>query len=188
MESIYKYLMELGWMPLINITIVYPGEGTIPMNLISKKDLKEDSGLMQWAFNKYRKNYQESALMVKGGPLPGTLCPPTPPPLAPMGQPTPPKPMNNKNMIKINLQLRRTINVTGIHQAVDRKGGGYHQGGWFRGFLGCPQFLQDGAGCLGQQSCVFRAAMPLPRIWAGGLPMPGERKILERKPKSHEPS
>jgi uncharacterized protein len=66
MESIYKYLMELGWMPLINTTIVYPGEGTIPMNLISKKDLKEDSGLMQWAFNKYRKNYQESALMVKG--------------------------------------------------------------------------------------------------------------------------
>jgi hypothetical protein len=40
----------------------------------------------------------------------------------------------------------------------------------------------------GQQRCVLPTAMPLPRIWAGGLPMPGERKILERKPKSHEPA
>ena len=46
-------------------------------------------------------------LTVQPGSLPGTLCPPKPPPLAPMGQPTPYKPMNNQNMIKINPQLRR---------------------------------------------------------------------------------
>jgi hypothetical protein len=61
------------------------------------------------------------------------------------------------------------------------------RGGRFRGFFGSLHLLQGGAGCLGQRCCVFRAAMPLPRIWVDGLPMPGGKGCILTASKTGTP-
>jgi uncharacterized protein len=66
LDTIYEFLDDLCWLPLTNVTTVYPSEGTIPANLISGEDLYQDKNLMQWAFEKYMANYRESTPIVRG--------------------------------------------------------------------------------------------------------------------------
>lgn len=65
-DAIDCFLKELDWLPDTGIQISYPSDGSIPMDCVTEADLNQDKDLMQWAFERYRKDYGKSNAMVKG--------------------------------------------------------------------------------------------------------------------------
>jgi uncharacterized protein len=65
-EKIEMINKEMKTNGLSSIMISYPSEATIPLNLVSAKDLDEELGLLDWAFKKYDSDYSDADPMVKG--------------------------------------------------------------------------------------------------------------------------
>jgi uncharacterized protein len=66
LNAVGNFFKELKWLPEINVTTVYPSEGTIPANLVPENGLNEDKGMAQWATEKYGVDFDKSEAMVKG--------------------------------------------------------------------------------------------------------------------------
>jgi uncharacterized protein len=63
---INDFIKELTWLPVVNARTNYPSPHSIPIDMVSEEDLKQDKTIMQWAFEKYKTGFENSALMVKG--------------------------------------------------------------------------------------------------------------------------
>jgi uncharacterized protein len=66
LDTIGHFFTEMDWLPDVSVIASYPSNGTIPGNLVSKKELKEDKDLMKWALERYGFYYAQSGSMVKG--------------------------------------------------------------------------------------------------------------------------
>lgn len=64
LERINRFFQELEWLPDINILTYYPTEGSIPGNMATQEDLREDMDTIQWASKGYKKHMQSSGSMV----------------------------------------------------------------------------------------------------------------------------
>jgi uncharacterized protein len=63
---INNFVKELKWLPAVNVLSNYPSRHSIPIDMVSEDDLKQDKNMIQWAFEKYKKDFENSDLMVKG--------------------------------------------------------------------------------------------------------------------------
>lgn len=65
LNKIQKFYKSLS-IPDLDVVPTYPSQGSIPGNMISRQNLMQDRGLIHWALEKYKKNYQKSVPLVKG--------------------------------------------------------------------------------------------------------------------------
>ncbi len=65
LNTIEKFFSSIPWMVGIPINIVYPSEGTIIKSSETFDDVREDKDIIQWAFEKYIVEFQESTSIVK---------------------------------------------------------------------------------------------------------------------------
>lgn len=66
LEEIVQFFKEVPWLPRdINITATYPTEGTIPLHRVGREGFKEDKNMSVWAFEKYRRDYEQADSIVK---------------------------------------------------------------------------------------------------------------------------
>ena len=63
---INNFIKELTWLPVVNALTNYPSPHSIPIDMVSEDDLKQDKSIMQWAYEKYKTGFENSDLMVKG--------------------------------------------------------------------------------------------------------------------------
>jgi uncharacterized protein len=63
---INNFIKELTWLPVINVLTNYTSRHSIPTGMVSEDDLKQDKTIMQWAFEKYKTDFENSDAMVKG--------------------------------------------------------------------------------------------------------------------------
>lgn len=67
LDEIDNFWEENNWMPAnLGATITYPVDGSIPPEFFLKDRKSEDKTLMEWAFDKFRKRYNNGG---KSGPL-----------------------------------------------------------------------------------------------------------------------
>jgi uncharacterized protein len=63
---INNFFKELKWIPLLNVFTNYHSNYSIPIDMVSEEDIKQDKTIMQWAFEKYKTEIEKSDSMVKG--------------------------------------------------------------------------------------------------------------------------
>jgi uncharacterized protein len=63
---INNFINELNRLPVVNVLTNYTSRHSIPIGMVSEEDLNQDKTIMQWAFEKYKSDFEESDSMVKG--------------------------------------------------------------------------------------------------------------------------
>lgn len=65
LDTIAAFFKELKWLPEVHVFSRYPLSESIPREFLSLKDLKEDRYLLEWAFEKYKADFDKSNSMVR---------------------------------------------------------------------------------------------------------------------------
>ncbi len=64
-NQIDKFFKQLTWLPAANVLISYHSKNSIPVEMFMEKELKQDKSVRQWAFEKYKSDFEKSDPMVK---------------------------------------------------------------------------------------------------------------------------
>lgn len=64
-DHINNFFKELEWLPVVNVFTNYHNKNSIPLGMVSNEDLKQNKTVMQWAFDKYKSDFEKSVSMAR---------------------------------------------------------------------------------------------------------------------------